>query len=182
MTEELSLEARVRRIEDRFAIQDLVAEYCRAIDSRDLDAFVACYTADAVLRHEDGIMRIDGRDAIRSYYEARFPSYGVTFHHPHAHTVVFDGPDDAHGAVTAHAEMALDGAGWIAAFRYSDTYRREDGRWRFAERVLACWYYMKMSDLPDGIASPLRKHYRGQRLRAELPESLESFKRWRESA
>jgi uncharacterized protein (TIGR02246 family) len=173
-----SIEARLQAIEDRIAIQDLVAEYCRAIDSRDLDAFVACYTGRAVLRHEDGVMRIEGRDAIRAYYEARFPGYGVTFHYPHTHTVQLDGLDEAHGVVTAHAEMALDGQGWIAAFRYTDRYHREEGRWRFAERVLACWYYLPMAELPERIASSLRKHYRGQILPAELPESLDTYRRW----
>jgi uncharacterized protein (TIGR02246 family) len=169
----------LQRIEDRFAIMDLVATYCSAIDSRDLDAFIDCFTADAVLRHEDRVMHLEGRQAIRDYYAARFPDYGVTFHYPHAHTVDFDGPDDAHGVVTAHAEMALDGAGWLAAFRYSDRYRRDGGRWRFAERILACWYYMRLADLPSGLATTLRKHYRGQELPAELPESLATYKAWR---
>jgi uncharacterized protein (TIGR02246 family) len=173
-----SVEARLQAIEDRLAIQDLVAEYCRAIDTRDLDVFVACFTPDAVLRHADGVMRLDGRDAIRDYYKTRFPAYGVTFHYPHTHTVVLEGTDNASGVVTAHAEMALDGAGWIAAFRYTDRYRLFDGRWRFAERVLACWYYMKMADLPDGIASSLRKHYRGQLLPAELPETMQTYRYW----
>jgi uncharacterized protein (TIGR02246 family) len=176
---ETSLEDRLRRIEDRFAIMDLVAAYCSAIDGRDLDAFVDCFTADGVIRHEDGVMRLDGREAIRDYYSMRFPAYGVTFHYPHSHVVTLEGPDEADGVVTAHAEMALDGAGWIAAFRYTDTYRREGGRWRFRERVLACWYYMKLADLPDGMASTLRKHYRGEQLPAELPESLATYQTWR---
>jgi uncharacterized protein (TIGR02246 family) len=167
-----ALAERIQRVEDRFAITDLVAAYCSAIDSRDLDAFVDCFTVDAVVRHEDGAMRLDGRESIRAYYNARFPAYGMTFHYPHAHTISFDSADDAHGVVTAHAEMALDGAGWLAAFRYSDTYRRDGGRWRFTERILACWYYMRLADLPSGMASKLRKHYRGQELPAELPESL----------
>lgn len=174
-----SLEDRIARIEDRFAIMDLIATYCAAIDSRDLYAFVACFTQDAVLRHQDGVMHLDGRAAIRQYYERRFQDYGVTFHYPHSHTVVFEGPDTAQGTVTAHAEMALDGEAWIAAFRYTDTYRREDGAWRFAERVLACWYYMPLAQLAQGMAADLRKHYRGELIAAELPESLATYRAWR---
>jgi uncharacterized protein (TIGR02246 family) len=174
-----TLEQRVGRLEDRFAITDLVTEYCAAIDGRDLDAFVACYTVDGVIRHADGVMRLDGREAIREYYERRFGDYGVTFHYPHSHTVVIDGADDAHGVVTAHAEMALQGEAWIAAFRYTDRYRREEGRWRFAERELACWYYMPLSKLAQGMTAELRKHYRGEVIAAELPESLASYRAWR---
>jgi len=178
MPNDLSLELRIARIEDRFAIIDLVAAYCTAIDGRDLEAFVACFTADGVIRHADGVMRLDGREAIREYYTRRFGDYGVTFHYPHAHTVTLDGPDEAHGVVTAHAEMALNGEAWLAAFRYTDRYRREEGRWRFAERELACWYYMPLSQLPQGMAADLRKHYRGQVIAAELPESLATYQAW----
>jgi uncharacterized protein (TIGR02246 family) len=173
-----SVESRVALLEDRFAIMDLVAAYCAAIDGRDLDAFVACFTHDGVTGFADGVMRLEGREAIREYYTRRFGDYGVTFHYPHSHTVVIDGPDDAHGVVTAHAEMALQGEAWLAAFRYTDRYRREDGRWRFAERSLACWYYLPLSQLPQGMAAELRKHYRGELIAAELPESLESYRKW----
>jgi uncharacterized protein (TIGR02246 family) len=178
MTSESTAEDRLSRLEDRFAIMDLVAAYCAAIDGRDLDGFVGCFTADGVIRHADGVMRLDGRQAIRDYYTRRFADYGVTFHYPHSHTVVIDGSDAAHGTVTAHAEMALDGEAWLAAFRYTDAYRREDGAWRFADRELACWYYMPLSRLSEGMASDLRKHYRGELIPAELPESLASYKAW----
>ena len=178
MSNEPSLEARVALLEDRFAIMDLVARYCAAIDGRDLEGFVDCFTTDGVIRHADGIMRLEGSEAIRNYYTRRFADYGVTFHYPHSHTVEIDAPNDAHGMVTAHAEMALNGEAWIAAFRYTDRYRREDGRWRFAERELACWYYMPLSQLAEGMAADLRKHYRGEVIAAELPESLATYREW----
>jgi uncharacterized protein (TIGR02246 family) len=174
-----SLEQRVARLEDRLAITDLVADYCAAIDGRDLEGFVACFTHDGVIRHADGAMGLDGREAIRDYYARRFGEYGMTFHYPHSHTIVIDGPDEAHGTVTAHAEMALQGEAWIAALRYTDRYRRDDGRWRFAERELACWYYMPLSQLAQGLASELRKHYRDEHMAAELPESLATYRAWR---
>ena len=51
---------RVKRLEDRFAIQDLVAAYCSAIDSRDLVRFVSLFTDDAIMRHRDGVMPVMG--------------------------------------------------------------------------------------------------------------------------
>ena len=173
-----TLEERVRRIEDRFAIQDLVAEYCSGIDNRDLDRFISCFTSDAVVRHQDGVMELHGRDAIHEYYTRRFRDYGVTFHYPHLHTVELEDDSTAQGVVTGHAEMGLSGEGWIAALRYTDQYRVEDGRWKFAERVIATWYYMRLADLPKGLGSNLRKHYRGELKSAELPESLDSYKAW----
>ena len=123
-------------------------------------------------------MRVDRLLAIREYYTQRFAGYGFTFHTPHSRLVEFTSGDKAKGVVTGHAEMSQDGELVLAAIRYTDRYRRTDGGWRFAERVLGFWYYMKASDLPSGFADGLRKHYRGQRLSAELPESLETYRAW----
>ena len=171
-----SIEERLQQLEDRVAIQNLTAEYCRAIDDRDLEAFLETYTEDCVLRYKDGAMRIDGKADLRAYYTKRFMDYGLTFHYPHAHVITFDGPDDAHGWLSGHAEMGLSGEGWLAAFRYTDMYRREVKGWRFKERELAAWYYMKISDLPYGMGQTLRKHYRGELMAAELPESMDTYK------
>ena len=173
-----SLDARIQAVEDRIAIDDLVSTYCLAIDERDLDRFLSLFTDDAALRHEDGVMRLEGLPAIREYYTQRFAGYGVTFHTPHSRLVEFVSPEEAAGVVTGHAEMSQDGELVLAAIRYTDRYRKVGGRWLFAERALAFWYYMKASELPSGFADNLRKHYRGHRLPAELPESLETYKAW----
>ena len=88
-----SMEERLQQLEARQAIRDLVAEYCRAIDDRDLEAFVGNYTDDCVHRQRDGSLHIEGRAALREHYAARFLQYGVTLHTPHAHVIAFDGPD-----------------------------------------------------------------------------------------
>jgi ketosteroid isomerase-like protein len=169
MAEDASLERRVRRLEDRVAISDLVAAYCSAIDGRDLSGFVTLFTTNAVLRHSDGVMRLDSRAAIEAYYTQRFASYDFTFHYPHAATVSFDGDGDtATGIVTGHAEMSVGADLVLASIRYVDQYRRTADGWRFAERVLAFGYYMKLSELPAGFADNLRKHYKGGRLASSL--------------
>jgi len=173
---ETDLLARLQRMEDRIAIQDLVRCYCSAIDDRDLESFAGVYAEDGLMRHADGTFRLHGRAAIRSYYAERFKTYGVTFHYPHTHQIEFDSLDTAHGQVRAHAEMVLDGQAFIAAFRYSDRYVRIDREWLFAERVLACWYYLPMSELAAGLSSEFRKHYKGERRPAELPESLPTYR------
>jgi uncharacterized protein (TIGR02246 family) len=167
---------RMQQIEDRFALMDLVTDYCAAIDDRDLEKFLALFTEDAVLRHRDGVMRLENKPAIRDYYTKRFTEYDFTFHYPHAHRIFFDGPEQARGTVSAHAEMSENGRLIVAAIRYTDRYRREGERWRFAERELAFWYYMPLADLPLGFADGLRKHYRGERIPADLPESLKTDK------
>jgi uncharacterized protein (TIGR02246 family) len=172
------LAARIQALEDRRAIDDLVSAYCLAIDERGLERFLSLFADDAVMRHEDGAMHLKGLPAIRRYYMDRFRNYGVTFHTPHARLVELLSPTEATGVVTGHAEMSQDGELVVAAIRYRDRYRKLGGRWLFAERALGFWYYMKATDLPAGFADGLRKHYRGARLPADLPESLDTFKAW----
>jgi ketosteroid isomerase-like protein len=178
MTDGPSLEQRLQRLEDRFAISDLAASYCSAIDVRDLARFLSLFTDDIVLRHGDGVMRLDGKAAVESYYQERFAGYGYTFHYPHACTVTFHGDDEATGIVTGHAEMGVGGELVLAAIKYTDRYRRTTEGWRFAERELSFGYYMKLAELPYGFADSLRKHYKGERLQAELPESLATYRAW----
>ena len=45
-------------IEDRVAIQDLIANYCWALDTGDVESFVACFTPDAVLIDLRGLMSL----------------------------------------------------------------------------------------------------------------------------
>lgn len=172
-----SMEERLRRLEDREAIRDLVAGYCRALDDRDLEGFVGLYTDDCVHRQRDGSLYLEGVAALREHYAARFLQYGVTLHTPHAHVIEFDGPNAAHGWVTGHAEMGLQGEGWLAAFRYVDAYRRDGGVWKFARRELNTYYYLRMADLAEGLGQTLRKHRQGKLTEADLPEGLDTYKR-----
>lgn len=54
------LAAELRRIQDRFAIIDLEANYCYAIDDRDLDKLISLYTPDGVQGHLDGLRASPG--------------------------------------------------------------------------------------------------------------------------
>ena len=72
--------------------------------------------------------------------------------------------------------MGVEGSLVLAAIRYTDRYRRVEGAWRFAEREMAFGYYMKLSDLPTGFGDSCASTTRGERIPAELPESLETYR------
>jgi 3-phenylpropionate/cinnamic acid dioxygenase small subunit len=61
----LSVEARLRRLEDRSELRELVARYAIAIDDRDIDAIAELFTADGSFRSQDGVMNATGRFADR---------------------------------------------------------------------------------------------------------------------
>jgi hypothetical protein len=61
-------------------VADVIDEVVRALSERDLEAFMACYAADARIEDAAGAALADGRDAIRERYEEmfrRFPDLRV---------------------------------------------------------------------------------------------------------
>ena len=170
------LAARIARIDSRLALQELSARYARAIDDRDLSALADLFCEDATFEHVGAGDRLEGRDAIRRFYERVLAGYGLTVHVPHAHVIERVEGDEAQGWVVSHAEMVSPGRYLVAALRYEDDYRREDGRWRFAQRRLRFWYFTDWVDLPAVIGGPDRWTYPGPPRPADLPESLPSYR------
>jgi hypothetical protein len=53
---------------------DAVEKQVEAFNARDLDAFVACYTREAVIEDADGGVQMSGREEIRKSYGEIFES------------------------------------------------------------------------------------------------------------
>lgn len=155
----MDLPHRVRRLEDRFEILELVNTYALAVDDRDWDAVEQMYAEEAVFDAVVG--RHEGRQAVVAYYRERTAGFGATFHIPHNLSLTFQTEDRATGIVAAHAELAIDGVTFLIALRYHDTYVREEGRWRFLERDVKQLYAAPAADLPTVLAADDRKRWPG---------------------
>ena len=133
-----ALESRIRRLEDRCEIGELVTRYCLAMDNRDVAVIPGLFTADATVRSLDGVMNAVGRDAVVQMFLGRFAVLGPSNHVTHDRLVTFDAtdPDGAQGLVLSHAEMQRKGQPMLTAIRYTDKYRRDEGRWKFSERAM----------------------------------------------
>lgn len=155
----VSLEERLEYLESRIGLGDLVAAYGRAVDDRDWRSLGQLYCEDATFDAVEG--PATGRDRIIDYYEKRTSMFGVTYHYPHSVEVTEIAGDSAKGVVCAHAELAIGGKSFWVALRYYDSYKKEDGTWRFAERRVEQLYAMELSELPDQMDSVLRKRWPG---------------------
>ncbi|MBS0380333.1 MAG: nuclear transport factor 2 family protein [Proteobacteria bacterium] len=174
-----TLEARIRRLEDRAAIHELVARYAVVIDDRDLEGIGALFTKDGAFRSKDGVMQARGREAVLEQFRGRFAALRVSNHFSHDHIIGFGSdPDAATGLVTAHAEVWRNGRALIAALRYEDAYRRESGRWCFADRLLSFLYYLPVEEYAQGLGDRLRMRAYGDRRPADFPESLPNWQRY----
>ena len=92
------LEARVQRIEDRWAINDLLVNYSTTTDDHDIAGLAELYTEDAVFQGIAG--QIQGRSAIADYYEERLASFGASYHIPYSHKVDFVSDTEARGLMS----------------------------------------------------------------------------------
>jgi ketosteroid isomerase-like protein len=134
-----SLQHRVLRLEDIEQIKQLHRTYIRQLADRDWGDMVANFTADALMDlRSHGPRR--GHDEIAKLFErmhtAGNPHDGYVLSSP---VIDVDG-DSATGVWTWHrhlcefpvmgAVMRVFGPWWEG--RYHCTYRREDGRWKFA--------------------------------------------------
>ena len=180
MTDGLTLEQRLAKLEAKDEIRELVAHYGIVIDDRDLDGIEALFTRDGSFRSKDGVFNAIGRDAVMDQFRARFAVLGPTNHFAHEHIITLDTTDcaSAAGLVTSHAEVWRNGVAMIAALRYEDIYRVEAGRWRFAERLLSFLYYMPITEYPTGFGDRLRQRAYGDHRPADYPEALPSWKRF----
>lgn len=180
MKDELAaLEKRLRILEDRAELRELVARYGIAIDDRDVAALTELFTPDGSFRSMDGVMSARGRDAVVQQFHGRFAALQATNHIAHEQILDFAAdPDAVEGLVTSHAEVCRHGRTFVAALRYRDRYRRHEGRWRFAERLLSFLYYLPVEEYAEGFASRLRMRAYGDRRPADYPESLPAWRRY----
>jgi ketosteroid isomerase-like protein len=176
MLDPCDLQRRIRRLEDRAEIGELIARYGLVMDERDMAGMPQLFTPDVVVRSVDGVMHASGLDAVVEMFRGRFAVLGPSFHFSHDRILSFDDddPDVAQGMVLSHAEMNRKGQPMLAAIRYADRYRRHDGRWRYAERVLSFFYYVPTAQYLDALGAGLAARMRAydEARPADWPEGI----------
>lgn len=179
LPENSELLRRLDRLESRHQIAELVGDYARACDDHDIDRLAEIFTEDGCIDSPTHLLSAQGRQGIRETFFKRYRIRGPSYHWTHDHRVSFDehDPDLATGLVLGHAETSPGQEVSIAALRYSDVYRREQGVWRFARRTVRFLYYVPVRDYPGVLASQDRITVAGKRLPGDYPESLPSWRK-----
>jgi hypothetical protein len=119
-------------------IRELGMLYARGVDRKDGALLRTLYTDDATDTHGD---TFDGSAAdYVSFLERSFPYMFYSGHHICQHLISVNG-DEGEGEIYALAYHVIpDGNGGrqedFMCVRYVDRYRRDDGRWRFAQRIV----------------------------------------------
>lgn len=148
----MSIEQRVRRLEDRAAINDLIVAYFLAADGDDLEGVRASFANDATFS-SSGAISASGRDSIVDFIQAARGNMGLTIHTPHYAQLSFEGDDAANGLIGAHLELVLDGTSVCGAVRYVDRYVQAGDRWLIAARDMRTIYIAPWLQVGEAFAS-----------------------------
>ncbi len=121
-------------------IRELTARYCHAVVDGDADQIVSLFCEDGMFRSHT--LAPQGHGALLEFYSA---GVGEQTHKPFVqnHVIEFEDDDNAQGRCSVEIRVWQDNRSYTQSGHYHDRYRRENGRWRFAER-----HYVRYHNAP----------------------------------
>ena len=131
-----SAETRLRALEDKEQIAQLLIDYGRHLDSRDLAAYAALFAADG--EWIGGFGKVAGRANIRAFMEKSLgtgPNRGGSHHIMSNFVITVKGDTATAWSRWTFVAPGERGAAIAQAGRYDDTFVRENGVWKFKRCV-----------------------------------------------
>lgn len=136
-----TIEARLKLIEDKQAIHDVIVRYCRGVDRSDPELVAAAFHDDATDNHFGPVLPF--REAIGTLKSARkgsAPSKTTSMHNLCNILIEVDGDIarcESYVNVVVRIPQETGGAmDWLHAGRYVDRFERRSGEWRIACRTV----------------------------------------------
>ena len=130
------LEARLRQLEDKEQIAQLLIDYGRHLDSRNLAAYAALFADDG--EWVGGFGTVKGRANIQAFMETNMgtgPNKGGNYHIMSNFAITVTGDTATAWSRWAFVVPGERGAAISQAGRYDDTFVREKGVWKFRRRT-----------------------------------------------
>jgi uncharacterized protein (TIGR02246 family) len=131
-----ALEARLRVLEDKEQVAQLLIDYGRHLDSRDLAAYAALFATDG--EWVGGFGTVTGRANIQAFMEKSLgtgPNRGGSYHIMSNFVITVKGDTATAWSRWTFVTPGERGATIAQAGRYDDTFVRENGAWKFKRRV-----------------------------------------------
>jgi uncharacterized protein (TIGR02246 family) len=130
------LEARLRALEDKEQIAQLLIDYGRHLDSRDLRAYASLFAEDG--EWVGGFGTVKGRANIQAFMEKNMgsgPNKARNYHLMSNFAITVTGDTATAWSRWAFVVPGERGATISQAGRYDDTLVREKGVWKFKRRT-----------------------------------------------
>ena len=120
-------------LEDRIAIQELVAEYGDAVSRRDKAGFAATWAEDGVW-HLPWLEPVHGRDAIAEVWEGQIANYPFHNFSGYLGSCEIEGNRAKGRLWTSELVQNIQGNSGVVTGLYEDEFVKVDGRWLFASK------------------------------------------------
>ena len=128
--------------DDRFEIEDLLGRYFWAVDTADVDAVVAVFTHDAVVRYGTG-QRYEGSDGIRGFAIRAIGDHTARGRMHFSRPLFVEVRGDAvlmRSYLISPRWTAHDNAIVLGTLRHTeDLFIKTAGGWRIQERAIFLW-------------------------------------------
>jgi uncharacterized protein (TIGR02246 family) len=131
-----SADTRLRALEDREQIAQLLIDYGRHLDSRDLAAYASLFATDG--EWIGGFGKVAGRANIQAFMEKSLgpgPNRGGSYHIMSNFVITVKGDSATAWSRWTFVTPGERGATIAQAGRYDDTLVRENGAWKFKRRI-----------------------------------------------
>ncbi len=133
---------RLAVLEAKDEIRELTAKYCFAVAEGDAAGIIDLFCTDGVFSMRD--REWAGQQGLRALYDGA--AAGVTPKPYIQNHIIEVNGDDATGRCGVEIRMVNKGQAITVAGHYFDTYRKVDGRWRFARRDFKIFHWVPLSE------------------------------------
>lgn len=120
-------------VEDRLAIRELIETYTDAVVRRDADAWSGTWTEDGHWQLPGGFS-VKGRATLREMWVKAMDGYEIACFHASPGAIEVNGNDATARVYVTEILMPKGGALRRIEGAYTDTLRKEGGKWHFAHR------------------------------------------------
>lgn len=137
------LETRIAALEAKDEIRELTARYCHAVTDGDGLAIVDLFCTDGVFRMRHKV--VAGHTELKDFY---VNGVGGQTHKPFIqnHVIEIESDTEASGRCSVEIRIVQDGEAYTGAGHYIDRYRKEDGKWRIADRHYNAYHFVPLKD------------------------------------
>ena len=137
-----SIEEKIAALEAKDEIRELTARYCHAVTDGDSEAIVDLFCKDGSFRMRKKV--VSGEAELREFYGG---GVGGQTHKPFIQNNVVEltSATEATGRCSVEIRIVDKGEAYTCAGHYIDSYRKEGGKWRFADRHFNAYHYVPLA-------------------------------------
>ena len=143
----------LQEISDRLEIQDLMVEYCYAIDTRNWDALDDVFTSDAIIDYSEMVGVKGTLPEIKTFLSESMSVIEACQHIISTSKIKVEG-DRAHGRTICTNPMVFrpEGQTFFVGLWYRDEFVRTEKGWRISSRYEeSCWRFNFPTGLQDAL-------------------------------